>query len=561
MLRRRPCSLALSALSALAVTLAGFTTPSAAADQTARSKITAVTVFPRGALIKRTASASLQPGATTLIIKDLPESVVRGSIRVEGRAQNDVAIGSVDSRVQVITADDQKRLAARRAELDAELIRVRDRRAATQAAIDTAQTQRSLMVNLTQLPQQPAPRGTATTDWKALFDLIGTGMAQAQETIGTKLVELRKLDDQIKQLEAQLATMVPKQTRATVVSVNVLSDSGGEATFTVRYQVRNASWQPFYDARLTTGGATQAPSLALVRRARIEQRTGEDWDGVALSLSTTRPAQGTQAPKLRALSVDFYRPPSRPTPRAMSRGLSADQVQPAPRVAASMPRRKSRRVLARAVQVQRSPFQVVYAIPGLNTVPATGAPKRVSIGTQQLTPTLFAMATPRQRTKAYLHAKLALPTGAPFLAGPVSLFRDGTFVGRARLPNLTGGQEHRLGFGSDDAIIVKYRQTENKRGEEGLISTSKTDLKGFEIVVTNKHRRAMDLVVLDQVPVSRNDKILVELITQTPPSKRDVDGQRGVLAWELRLAPQAQKTVRFGYRVTWPSKQQVRYAR
>ena len=56
---------------------------------------------------------------------------------------------------------------------------------------------------------------------------------------------------------------------------------------------------PFYDARLATGTKAQAPKLQLVRRASIQQRSGESWDEVALALSTTRPGAGTAAPELR----------------------------------------------------------------------------------------------------------------------------------------------------------------------------------------------------------------------------------------------------------------------
>ena len=75
-------------------------------------------------------------------------------------------------------------------------------------------------------------------------------------------------------------------------------NAGGalDADIVIRYQVTNASWTPFYDARLATGTKAQAPKLQLVRRACIQQRTGEIWDNVALALSTARPAAGTAAP-------------------------------------------------------------------------------------------------------------------------------------------------------------------------------------------------------------------------------------------------------------------------
>ena len=83
----------------------------------------------------------------------------------------------------------------------------------------------------------------------------------------------------------------------------------------IRYQVGGASWVPFYDARLATGTKAQAPKLQLVRRASIQQRSGESWDEVALALSTARPGAGTAAPELQPLTIDYE--PDAP-PRAWS---------------------------------------------------------------------------------------------------------------------------------------------------------------------------------------------------------------------------------------------------
>ena len=57
---------------------------------------------------------------------------------------------------------------------------------------------------------------------------------------------------------------------------------------------------------------------------------------------------------------------------------------------------------------------------------------------------------------------MTMARGTPILPGQVSLFRDGTFVGNGRLPLLSPGEEHELGFGVDDAVRVTPR---HRRGE------------------------------------------------------------------------------------------------
>jgi uncharacterized protein (TIGR02231 family) len=166
---------------------------------------------------------------------------------------------------------------------------------------------------------------------------------------------------------------------------------------------------------------------------------------------------------------------------------------------------------------------------------------------------------PTRDEKAFLYAKMTIARGTPILPGPVSLFRDATFVGSGRLPLLAPGEEHELGFGVADAVKVKHAIAEEKRSESGIITSSKTDTRNYRITAKNLFERAVNLVVLDQVPVSQNADIKVELIGKTAPTKQNVDDKRGVVAWEMKLEPNEEKVIEHGYRVTWPSAKKVIY--
>jgi uncharacterized protein (TIGR02231 family) len=210
-------------------------------------------------------------------------------------------------------------------------------------------------------------------------------------------------------------------------------------------------------------------------------------------------------------------------------------------------------------KVEVQAFQAIYSIAGRVTVPDTGETKRVQIDEMQLEPALVVRAVPKREEKAYLYAKLTIARGTPLLPGQVSLFRDSTFVGNGRFPMLAPGEEHELGFGADDAIRVKYAIAEEKRGETGIITASKTDTRSFRISVKNLHERAIPVTVLDQVPVSQNADIKVELTGKTAPTKRDVDDKRGIVAWDLTLGPGEERVIDFGYRASWPAARKVTY--
>ena len=127
------------------------------------------------------------------------------------------------------------------------------------------------------------------------------------------------------------------------------------------------------------------------------------------------------------------------------------------------------------------------------------------------------------------------------------------------MPLLAGGETHELGFGGDDMVRVKHAIVAEKRGETGLISSSKTDERNYKILVKNLHERAIDVSVLDQLPISKNEEIKVEPLGRPQPNVRDVENKAGVVRWDQKIEPGEEKAIEFGYRVIWPAAKSIEY--
>lgn len=556
--------------SVLAVAALCAASPSFAADITATSKIDAVTVFPAGAEISRVAKVKLPAGEHVVIFPDLPRDAIANSIRVEGKSTAKLEIGSVDSRSLNIPRTDAAVTATERRRIEGEIETLKDAKTVLAAQVQTAETQKSLITNLTNLPARPAPAaGSAPAEnWSQILTLIGASLADVHKTIIETQLKLRDIDRKIADLQKKLGETAPVQDLRTEVKVFVNAGAGADADLVLRYQVASAGWLPLYDARLMTGTKTSAPKLQLTRRASITQRTQEAWDGVAMTLSTARPSAGTVAAELTPATVDFA--PEKPpvpvvgapaAPAPLVRGMMEKADEQSAQSATARSRLGDLAIQQATAQIEASPFQVLYSLTGPQTIPNSGETKRVVIDQTDLDPALSVRATPKVEPKAYLYAKLTLPKTAPYLPGQVSLFRDSTFVGTGRLPALTPGQEFDLGFGADDAVRIRYANVDEKRSESGIISSSRNDARNFRIIMTNKHDRPIAITVYDQMPVSNNQEIKVEMTAKPQPAKRDLDDKRGVLAWEDTLKPDEEKTIEFGYKVTWPAQKNITYGR
>ena len=543
-----------------------------AADVTATSRIESVTVFPTGAEVLRTTRVKLDAGEHTVLFADLPTQAVPGSIRVEGKSTGRLEIGSVDTRRLAVPRTDPVIQATERRRIEIDMEKLRDERAVIETGAKAAATQLALIEKLSELPAHSPPAGAgaaAQPDWGQIFALIGQRSAEAQKAALEAQVKMRDTDRRLEDLAKKLAALTPAQDERTEVKVFVAAGDAQEAELAIRYQVGNAAWVPYYDARLATGGKAAAPKLALVRRASIQQRTGEDWVDIAVQLSTTRPGTGTAAPELFPMTVDYE--PDMPQPRPMPMSAPA---APAPAGAARTMMKQSTDLAAKqdrvdmleearekTATVDAAPFQAVFTVPGKLTVMSTGEQKRVQLDVADLEPVLVVRTVPRVNPKAFLYTKVSAPKTTPYLPGQVSLFRDGTFAGTGRLPQLAPGEEFELGFGADDAVRVRHAILDEKRGESGIISSSKTDVRNFRISVKNMHERPIQLVIQDQIPVSQQQDIKVELVTKSQPTKQNIDDKRGVLAWESTLAPDQEQVLDFGYKVQWPAAKRVQYGR
>jgi uncharacterized protein (TIGR02231 family) len=561
-------------LAPVAAAVAMVATPLAATEIPGTSAITAVTVFSRGAEVTRTAQLKIAPGEHVVVFKDLPAQAIDGSIRIEGRSTGKLDIGSVDTRRVEIPHLDPAVSQSERRKLEEAIEKLQDERAIVAAEMDAAEAQKRFVEGLVALPTRPSTKPAENAEkgeeWGGLFDLIGRRLAEAEKTRLAASLKVREFDRRISDLERALSDLAPIEDARTEVRVHVMAAAALEANLLLRYQVPSASWQSLYDARLNTGARNVAPSLTLVRRAAVQQRTGEDWRDVVLTLSTARPANGASAPILDAVSVDFIpdipRPvasapqPAAPAPRSRRPGAEGGGA-PSEALAAEKRLDEEVAIGEQQASAEISAFQARFDIPGRTTVLATGEVKRALIDEAKIEPSLVVRAVPRLRTQAYLYARIAAPKTGAYLPGTIALFRDGTYVGTGKLPLLAPGQEHEIGFGADDSVRIRYATVEDKRGETGLISSQQTDTRAFRISVKNMHERAIAVSVLDNMPTSRQQEIKVELTGKTPPSRRDVDDKRGVLAWEAQLQPDEERQIEFGYRISWPAGKRVMYSR
>ena len=128
------------------------------------------------------------------------------------------------------------------------------------------------------------------------------------------------------------------------------------------------------------------------------------------------------------------------------------------------------------------------------------------------------LTVPKRLATAYLTAKVINTSDFPLLAGQMNVFLDDTFVATSELRSVMSGEKFDLALGADEGISVKHKRVRKFTEDTGLTNSGKRIAYEYLITIqNNKKKTAERVIVADQIPLSRNEKIVVKV--QSPDAK------------------------------------------
>ncbi|MFI1468627.1 DUF4139 domain-containing protein [Streptomyces wuyuanensis] len=321
------------------------------------STLDSVVVYAQGALCRRLARGSVPPDGRVRVT-GLPRSLDAGSLRARVLGASGVRV--VEARVEVEAGPATP---GNSGELRREVDRLRDELAAAEGRRDR---QLALIEEVGALrPVPPARkredphRRTPVDAWLELAGFVDDRLTG----LHARLVELEQalrdadhaFDVAVDKLERASTDVPSPHVEETVSVVLTLGGAAAGAARTearagtgagerepaadeveveLEYGVPGAVWVPTYRLTHRQGDG----SGRLVLRASIAQRTGEDWSGVQVGLSTADLRRRTDLPKLRSLRIGRRQPAPAPSgwrePPAGLAGLFTGYDAAGPRPAA-----------------------------------------------------------------------------------------------------------------------------------------------------------------------------------------------------------------------------------
>lgn len=535
---------------ALAFVCLVLASPAVAETIPATSRITAVTVYPYGAEVTREVAFSAAAGSHELVVTDLPAATEPNLIRLSAEG---LGLGAFALRTDRLPPRDEALSPAQEAakaeveRLEAALRGAEAAIAAIGARAEAAEAQAAFLSGAKAEGTALTPEGLA-----ALAETVGAGVLAAKEAAlaaRAGLPAAQKALDEARQaldkaLAAQAALDRPDEDYV-ALSVALTTAQPGDHRLTVTHFVADASWQPVYDLMLTRKAGN---SLTIGRGVLVSQSTGEDWAGVALTLSTAQPAQQAEPsvlyPELRRLSD----PEAPETYRAedMAAGSAAPVAEAEPVMEA---------VVAEAA-VQGD--VVVYRYPSPVDVASGVENLRLALDEIALEPEVEARAIPRYDRTAFVLARFTNTSGEILLPGQAFLMREGTLVGATWITGIAPGAEAEVAFGAIEGLQLTRDMPVTAEGDRGILSSSTQREEVAVLKVKNLTDETWPVRLLDLVPYSEQEELEIAFSADPAPTETDVDAQRGILAWEFDIAPGEEHLITLTHTLRWPEGMVVR---
>ncbi len=565
--------------------------------KSAPSKVTAVTVYQTTALVTREVTPPDAIGQTEVIVSPLPPSTMQSSLYAEGA--EGIRVMSTRYRTRAIAEDTREEVR----KLEAKIKELSKKMQVLQGDIKASELNTALLTKLESFT-------TAT-----LLQLTEKGQLDSEKTISLvnfikdnrskQLKDEVGIKQQLEDLQIEIAFQQrllgeksngPVRTERDAIIV-IDKTKAGPVSLRLNYLVADAAWRPLY--KLHAGSKPNDP-VTVEYLAGVSQRTGEDWNGVNITLSTAQPLLNASPPDLRALELAIgggggtlvagqqAGPMGGPGGFGGGGGFGGNAAP----AGASMPPRstvlkdlvdRSRALKGQAVQNYNSANpevggrfandaaaldqyrdllltkeelqagdnlsdglagdgpSVTYALKTKMVLPSRNDDQVLEIARLDLVPKFYYKAVPVLSPHVYRIADLINTTDMVLLAGEATMYLGTDFVGQSKMPLVAIGKPFTVGFGVDPQLQVTRKLIDKTRTTQGGNQVLKFD---YRILLSSYKTTPVEVQVWDRMPHAEAAQAIAVSMTPDKSTPLSTDAlyvrdekPKNLLRWDVKVDP------------------------
>ncbi len=518
-----------------------------------KSTIDSVTVYKDRAQVIRIGEIELGLDEHILVFDNLPKSIERKSIQVNGSSN------AILKNIKYDTVYYEEDTDAKLNELKKVKLDIEDSIYKLDIKAEIASKEQIFVENISFFTTNKTKKNTNELDpdkWNQMI-LFYT---KKLENISNKLIKIKlekrelnkKLAKTISEIN-QFNNNTSKSKNQVQVTVEIVKQ--GLLDINLTYIVYGPQWYSLYDLRVLSHKKT----MSVAYNAMVKQYTGEDWTNVKLKLSTAQVQIGGNQAELNPWYIDKYieqekeyrtlSPPvfkKRAKKKELTKSAIAESFDNISRLKTDMAKPKAK--------VETGTTAVVFVVAGKSTINNNNKPTKVNIFNNNFEAEFIYSSVPKLSQYAYLKTKIKNNTEFSFLPGETSIFLDNHFVANSKLKLVAPSEEFWTFLGVDESIKIEYKFLKKYQKDEGIFSKKTKMLFEYLIKIKNNKKTKEKIIITDQIPISQNDDIKVTLIS--PKYKEDTDtlkiSELKYIEWNINIEKAKEIELDLKYSIEYP---------
>lgn len=366
--------------------------------------------------------------------------------------------------------------------------------------------------------------GAMPDSYNASLDEILNVIEYYHKRLNSIEKEQKKCHEELEEIKVMTGVDFSSFRKKGGILVSMEAEKEGAGFLRCGYQVPCAQWRPQHEAHLLS-----EDKVILINYGVVWQNSGEDWNNAELILSTSKPSLGLD---VLIPDEDIMR---------LRKKTSEEK--------------KKIKIAVRDEEVYRTGVEEVSGEPPLPsdggealfykitekvTIPSTGRPHIINLGKYETDGTSSLVAIPELDNKVYLRTLVKNTQNKPFLAGPLSLHREGTFTGRGDLKFVGAGEDFCLWWGSED--LLRLERYVDKKEDKASLLHKRQILYKVKLHIRNLSGEEKLIKIQERIPVSELEEVKVTV--KDLPEKPD---KNGFVFINVSPGPSEEKEINYSY--------------
>ncbi len=522
--------------------------------QKVNSEIEFATLYLNGAEIVQKAKINLPEGRTQLIFENISSKIDASGIRIT--TGEDVDILSISSQINYLTKEEELPQIKR---LKDSLLLVEANLTALEDELNAWTNQKDLLLKNNQIGGQN--NGVSIVDLKSAADFYQIRIKEINNKISAIGREKIKYEGTQSRIQNELYERNAQAgySRA-VINILVSLDNPIAANIELKYPVTDAGWSPVYDIKAEDSDKP----VELIYRGKVFNNTGIDWKNIKIKLSTANPTRSVTQPVLNpwylnyAVAQNFYKGNYK---MKINEGYTQNAIVSMDQIQKEYKPGGETNVMGGNIQNTGEIINEA-AVPELSaefeidktyTIPSDDKPYLVDIAKHSLPAQYEHYAVTKLDRDVFLLAKISGWEDLNLVDGPANVYYSGTYLGQSFITTRNVKDTLDLSLGRDGKVLVTRTKLKNLSSTQ-FIGTKRKETMTYELIVKNNRKSPINIVVIDQLPISQNEEIEVKMLDI---SGAEQNPNTGELKWKMTLQPGESKKIQLSFYIKYPKNQSI----